>query len=87
MLYFSRLDCGEFPDQVLFTPDELSALEGSLPINEKSVHESLRKVLQNNSWFGNKALHQSLHAPLMKLCARYLFVEKRRKYALNPVGK
>ena len=82
-----RLDCGEFPEQTLFTIEELKAIKGVLPSSGKSVFESLRKALQNNGWVNTEATVQVLRQPLMRLCARYLFLEKRRNYALNPVGK
>ena len=49
--------------------------------------QSFKKSLENNAWFRNKELVRQLEAPLMRLCARYLYLEKRRGYALNPVGE
>ncbi|KAL4233761.1 hypothetical protein ACF0H5_008439 [Mactra antiquata] len=40
----------------------------------------------HHTWVHNKSIMKILEAPLMRLCARYLYLEKRRGYALNSVG-
>ena len=78
---------GEHPDQVLFLPDELKLLEDVLVCQSHGMFDSLLKALKNNAWINDSHLAEVLRAPLMRICARYLYVEKRRGYALNPVGK
>ncbi|XP_021379839.1 malonyl-CoA decarboxylase, mitochondrial-like isoform X2 [Mizuhopecten yessoensis] len=46
----------------------------------------LKGVLQNHTWVSNEHVCQVLQGPLTRLCARYLYTEKRRGYALNPVA-
>ncbi|KAM5263471.1 malonyl-CoA decarboxylase, mitochondrial isoform 2-T2 [Ctenodactylus gundi] len=50
------------------------------------VHETLKVVLSSNEWTQSEKLVRVLHAPLMRLCAWYLYGEKHRGYALNPVA-
>lgn len=68
------------------TEAEISALH---PIfgNEKNFYEAFLDVLKLNSWFSDKKLVKELEKPLMRLCAQYLYLVKRRGYALDPVGK
>jgi len=43
-------------------------------------------MLNTNSWNEDDKLKNFLEVPLMRLCAYYLYVEKRRSYALDGVG-
>jgi malonyl-CoA decarboxylase len=47
----------------------------------------LRSLLVDSSWMREEAKAKLLENPLMRLCAHYLFVEKRRGFALDSVGK
>ena len=80
-------DAGESPEQILFLPDEVTQLEDALGSRSRSMFDALRKSFQTNVWASDQCLLQALKKPLKRLCARYLFVEKRRGFALNPVGK
>ncbi|KAG8513127.1 Malonyl-CoA decarboxylase, mitochondrial [Galemys pyrenaicus] len=51
-----------------------------------SAHESLRGLLGSSDWVKSEKLVRVLEAPLMRLCAWYLYGEKHRGYALNPVA-
>lgn len=42
--------------------------------------------VSQHSWVKNEDMMKAMKAPLMRLCARYLYIEKRRGYALNPVA-
>ncbi|XP_045389181.1 malonyl-CoA decarboxylase, mitochondrial [Lemur catta] len=67
----------------LFTDSEckeLSELTGG-PANE-----TLKAFLGSHEWVKSEKLVQALQAPLMRLCAWYLYGEKHRGYALNPVA-
>ncbi|KAM8799325.1 malonyl-CoA decarboxylase, mitochondrial [Eudromia elegans] len=48
--------------------------------------ERLKKLLNTNEWVRSEKLVRVLHSPLMRLCAWYLYGEKHRGYALNPVA-
>ncbi|XP_043937177.1 malonyl-CoA decarboxylase, mitochondrial [Protopterus annectens] len=59
---------------------EISEIVGSPPM------ESLKRLFSNNEWVRSERLVNILEKPLMKLCAWYLYKEKHRGYALNPVA-
>ncbi|XP_039665800.1 malonyl-CoA decarboxylase, mitochondrial [Perca fluviatilis] len=48
--------------------------------------EALRKLIATGEWLRSERLTRVLEPVLMRLCAWYLYGEKRRGYALNPVG-
>lgn len=51
------------------------------------IYDRLRKLFTTNGWVEESDLVATLETPLMRLCGYYLFIEKRRKYALDSVGK
>ncbi|XP_025776604.1 malonyl-CoA decarboxylase, mitochondrial [Lynx canadensis] len=50
------------------------------------VNETLKVSLSSSEWVKSEKLVRVLQAPLMRLCAWYLYGEKHRGYALNPVA-
>ncbi|XP_036440552.1 malonyl-CoA decarboxylase, mitochondrial [Colossoma macropomum] len=48
--------------------------------------ETLRALLGSGEWLRSERLVSTLEPVLMRLCAWYLYGEKRRGYALNPVA-
>ncbi|XP_053126598.1 malonyl-CoA decarboxylase, mitochondrial [Hemicordylus capensis] len=48
--------------------------------------ETLKRLLTNSEWVRSERLVHALQPPLMRLCAWYLYGEKHRGYALNPVA-
>ncbi|XP_047452853.1 malonyl-CoA decarboxylase, mitochondrial [Mugil cephalus] len=48
--------------------------------------DSLRKLISTGEWMRSERLTRVLEPALMRLCAWYLYGEKRRGYALNPVA-
>lgn len=50
------------------------------------AYETLRDLLGGSDWVKSEELVRALQAPLMRLCAWYLYGEKHRGYALNPVA-
>ncbi|XP_063168752.1 malonyl-CoA decarboxylase, mitochondrial [Candoia aspera] len=48
--------------------------------------ETLKRLFTNNGWVKSERLVCVLQQPLMRLCAWYLYGEKHRGYALNPVA-
>ncbi|KAK2149596.1 hypothetical protein LSH36_445g01006 [Paralvinella palmiformis] len=86
VVYMRLKGSGEHPEQTLFLPDELRTLEKVFVCQSHNLFDSLLKALKNNGWFGEPPIVEALRAPLMRICARYLYVEKRRGYALNLVA-
>ena len=54
--------------------------------SHEDVCAQLSAVLKANTWSQDDALVAGLENPLMRMCTRYLFVEKRRNFALNSVA-
>ncbi|XP_056622353.1 malonyl-CoA decarboxylase, mitochondrial [Triplophysa dalaica] len=48
--------------------------------------EALRRLISTSEWIRSERLVRALEPVLMRLCAWYLYGEKRRGYALNPVA-
>ncbi|XP_077144723.1 malonyl-CoA decarboxylase, mitochondrial [Ranitomeya variabilis] len=48
--------------------------------------ETLKRLFTSNEWMKSERLVKVLEAPLMRLCAWYLYGEKHRGFALNPVA-
>lgn len=48
--------------------------------------DALRKLIATSEWMRSVRLSRFLEPVLMRLCAWYLYGEKRRGYALNPVA-
>ncbi|XP_042268600.1 malonyl-CoA decarboxylase, mitochondrial [Thunnus maccoyii] len=48
--------------------------------------DALRKLISTSEWMRSERLTRVLEPVLMRLCAWYLYGEKRRGYALNPVA-
>ncbi|XP_047385133.1 malonyl-CoA decarboxylase, mitochondrial [Sciurus carolinensis] len=67
----------------LFTDSECKELA---EITGGPVQETLKVVLSSSEWVKSEKLARALQAPLMRLCAWYLYGEKHRGFALNPVA-
>ncbi|XP_045674655.1 malonyl-CoA decarboxylase, mitochondrial [Phyllostomus hastatus] len=67
----------------LFTDSECKEIS---EITGGSTNETLKAFLSSNEWVKSEKLVRALQAPLMRLCAWYLYGEKHRGYALNPVA-
>lgn len=72
---------------MLFIGSELTELRNVYGPTDKMLFEQLKKTLTTNSWSANEDSRILLKKPLTRLCGRYLFIEKRRGYAYNPVGR
>lgn len=73
---------------VIFMEKEEKALMQCLEVKSPSaIYDRLKKLFITNGWVEESQLVDALEAPLMRLCAYYLVVEKRRGYALDSVGK
>jgi len=80
-------ETGQDPDQLLLTTYELANMSAVFNVPEMVLFSVLRDVLSGDEWIDQPQVVATLQAPLLRLCARYLYVEKKRGYALNPVGK
>ncbi|GCC28438.1 malonyl-CoA decarboxylase, mitochondrial [Chiloscyllium punctatum] len=67
----------------IFTELEYKELQD---IIEGPVLEKLQHLLSNNEWVKSDKLVRILETPLMRLCAWYLYGEKHRGGALDPVA-
>ncbi|XP_064604096.1 malonyl-CoA decarboxylase, mitochondrial-like [Liolophura sinensis] len=84
--YLHETNIGEFPQNVLFTAEELSHLSAYAERGNEPPMACVKHILQAGTWVEKEPLCSHLKTPLMRLCARYLYVEKRRGRALNPVA-
>ena len=53
---------------------------------ESDIFSRLHYVISSNKWVENEVLSNALETPLMRLCAQYLYLEKRRNLAFDPVA-
>uniref|UniRef100_A0A8D2LDN4 Malonyl-CoA decarboxylase n=3 Tax=Varanus komodoensis TaxID=61221 RepID=A0A8D2LDN4_VARKO len=67
----------------LFTDPEYQEIS---EIAGEPALEILKRLFTNSEWVRSERLVQVLEQPLMRLCAWYLYGEKHRGYALNPVA-
>ncbi|XP_048462064.1 malonyl-CoA decarboxylase, mitochondrial [Rhincodon typus] len=67
----------------IFTELEFKEIQD---IIEGPVSERLHHLLSNNEWVKSDKLVRVLETPLMRLCAWYLYGEKHRGGALDPVA-
>lgn len=71
----------------IFTEREINDLKTYLEVDSSSeIYDRLRKLFSTNGWVEDSDLVNSLETPLMRLCAYFLFTEKRRGYALDSVA-
>lgn len=74
-------------DPPLLYESEIQKLREIVEPENANMVTVLKGVIQDHTWVTNEHVCQVLQGPLTRLCARYLYMEKRRRYALNPVGK
>ncbi|XP_046368962.1 malonyl-CoA decarboxylase, mitochondrial-like isoform X1 [Haliotis rufescens] len=77
-------DIGEVIEDNLLTRSELLQLQPHG--KNRNALETFKHCIQSHQWLNSPDLLDIIKAPLMRLCAQYLYVEKRRGYALNPVA-
>ncbi|KAJ7997727.1 hypothetical protein DPEC_G00215120 [Dallia pectoralis] len=70
----------------LLTDPEWKEVAEVTNTSSTSALDALRRLIGSGEWTRSERLVQVLEAPLMRLCAWYLYGEKRRGYALNPVA-
>lgn len=76
------------PSASLLTMNEVESLCRQRSLNEdpRTALGLLREVITDHAWASGSEDTQVLKPVLMRLCARYLYREKRRGYALDSVG-
>ena len=84
-LFWSLTDIGEDNDELLLS-SEIETMRNALSIPDHSVLKTFKDLIQTHGWLQNEHICEVMKKPLMRLCARYLYIEKRRGFALNPVG-
>lgn len=84
-LFWSLTDIGEDNDELLLS-SEIETMRNALSIPDHSVLKTFKDLIQTHGWLQNEHICEVMKKPLMRLCARYLYTEKRRGFALNPVG-
>ena len=75
-----RIDEGE----ATLTEVERAAIAAATSLDAADV--DLKSVLADETWLTDAALSDALKAPLFRLCARYLLLEKRGVRARDPVA-
>jgi malonyl-CoA decarboxylase len=71
--------------RAILTAEEAEQLRCHL--QTKTLWSELKELFKTNGWANDSKLVALLEVPLMRLCAGYLYLEKRRGYALDNVGK
>ncbi|XP_069689854.1 malonyl-CoA decarboxylase, mitochondrial-like [Periplaneta americana] len=79
-----RLKAAEKGQPDVFTADEVEQLKSHLKTD--NFWSELKQLFKTNGWATDSKLVILLEVPLMRLCARYLYLEKRRGYALDNVA-
>ncbi len=73
--------------QTVFTDQEWEKLETKFGC--RGSDQTLERVIgsiKSSRWAEDDALSSAMETPLMRLCAKYLYVEKHRGFALCPVA-
>lgn len=63
--------------------EERKALQDSL---KKPYNISLKELLRTSAWLKDLKFCEILRKPLMEVCANYLYNEKKRRFAYDPVA-
>ncbi|CAL1548406.1 unnamed protein product [Lymnaea stagnalis] len=70
-------------------PISLQDLEALVPYqnaDHNSLLDTFKDQILSHKWYRDQTLQRIMMSPLMRLCANYLYIQKRRNYALNPVA-
>lgn len=68
----------------VFTLKEQESIQKIL--QSEDIFTTLKKLFNNSLWINDEQLSELFKKPLLRVCAWYLYKEKRRSYALNNVG-
>lgn len=78
-------DLCESIDNPLLLDSEIDTICKVTNCDHSNVYNSFKKILANHEWVSKEHICRALQSILVRLCCRYLYAEKRRGYALNPV--
>ncbi|KAK7872596.1 hypothetical protein R5R35_001934 [Gryllus longicercus] len=79
-----KLKLSERGSSDIFSEKEIQDFQTYLETD--NIWSELRNLFKTNGWITETNLIPLLEGPLMRLCARYLYLEKRRGYALDSVA-
>lgn len=79
-------ELGESLENPLLLDSEIERLKKTVDSTNNNMYDVLKRILANHEWVSKEHICQVLQNILLRLCSRYLYVEKRRGYALNPVA-
>ncbi|KAJ1531780.1 hypothetical protein ONE63_000437 [Megalurothrips usitatus] len=80
---YDKLKAADRGENEVLTPEEEVAVQRILG---RQWPSELQRLLKSNAWLEDSDLVVFLQEPLMRLCARYLYLEKHRSAALNGVA-
>lgn len=72
--------------QTLLLEDEQKQILGARQNTDMSSLVVFKEILETSDWYRDPAISHCLKSPLLRLCARYLYKEKRRGFVMDPVG-
>ncbi|XP_027043887.1 malonyl-CoA decarboxylase, mitochondrial-like [Pocillopora damicornis] len=72
--------------QTLLLEDEQEIIQGSHSNSELSPLSLFKNLLETSDWHLNPSIADCLRKPLVRLCTKYLYKEKRRGFVMDPVG-
>jgi malonyl-CoA decarboxylase len=74
-------ELGESVENPLLLESEIDSLKTVVDSDHSNMCEALKKLLATHEWVSKEHICQVLQSILLRLCSRYLYVEKRRGYA------
>ncbi|GFU40586.1 malonyl-CoA decarboxylase, mitochondrial [Trichonephila clavipes] len=87
LLEIKKLRTGNSVIISFFSERDQSNLKNLLSaLDQQSMWITFQSLIASNRWINDENLKEFLKAPLMKICAHYLYAEKRRANALNSVA-
>jgi len=72
--------------QTLLLEDEQKRILQSRKNTDLSPLSLFKDLLGTSDWHVDPSLADCMKSPLMRLCTKYLYTEKRRGFVMNPVG-
>ncbi|KAJ3218975.1 hypothetical protein HDU67_003339 [Dinochytrium kinnereticum] len=83
---FNLIQSGNHTEDKLLLDSEIETLRSIQKVDSRPAWEVLRDCLQTDEWH-KKASKNSAFKPIMlRLCSRYLLLEKKRSFSLDPVA-
>ncbi|KAJ3195600.1 hypothetical protein HK101_011663 [Irineochytrium annulatum] len=70
----------------LLLPGEEAILREMVPSTDKPAWMILRDTIETAGWWKDSAMVLKLKTLMVRLCSRYMILEKKRRFALDPVA-